>query len=807
MPKQLYTNNAETILAGSLNSSATTIILASSSGAAFPSLTAGDYFLGTIYELNGAGIEINHEIVKVTARVADTLTVVRAFDNTTARSFPDSPTNNPSQVVYFSLRWTAYAAGNVLAQDDNLASLASAATARTNLGLGTIATQASSNVSITGGVITGITDLSIADGGTGASTAANARTNLGLGTVATQDATNVAITGGSITGITDLAIADGGTGASTAANARTNLGVTATGADTTYAYRANNLSDLANAATARTNLGLGTMATQAASSVSISGGSIEGTTVGAVTAASGRFSSLANTALTATRVVYVGAAGLLTDDADLTFDGTTLTSGAFSTAGSLTFTGTSNRILGDFSNATAANRVAFQSSTTNGVTNVGVIPNGTATDSAVSIINNSDPTNASRISISINAATDARINSAINGTGTYLPMTFYTGGSERVRIDTSGNVGVGTTGGIGYRLEVAGGNFGLTRTSGIPVTTILSNQAATYAPSQLQLLRSGAGLSVTPDNQTLGEIRFDGYSTGGAYDNAAMIQVVSGVNATGGMPSTMIFSTASSGANATERMRITSAGDVGIGGTPATTLDVIKNVAASGPVIRAYNSDTGATSSAGIQVQQGAVTAYFSSYGNVQGTLGTSTSHPMVFVTSNTEKMRIDSSGNVGIGTSSPAAKLGVSDGTVQIVASPFAAGLTGYIGTSTNHALAAITNNTERMRIDATGNILVAQASRGTVLTDNDGSFDMNASSNFQCTPTGTFALTFTNITSGQSGYVLLINTSGVAVTAAATTKVNSTFLSTVSAAGTYLLSYFSAGGNVYVSTSGAMV
>ena len=84
----------------------------------------------------------------------------------------------------------------------------------------------------------------------------------GLGTMSTQNANNVSITGGSITGITDLAIADGGTGASTAADARTNLGVTATGQDTTYLYRANNLSDLSNAATARTNLGLGTAATQ-----------------------------------------------------------------------------------------------------------------------------------------------------------------------------------------------------------------------------------------------------------------------------------------------------------------------------------------------------------------------------------------------------------------------------------------------------------------------------------------------------------------------------------------------------------------
>ena len=83
-----------------------------------------------------------------------------------------------------------------------------------------------------GDVTIQITDpLPIANGGTAATTASVARTNLGLGTIATQDASNVSITGGAISGITDLAVADGGTGASTAAAARTNLGAAASGAN------------------------------------------------------------------------------------------------------------------------------------------------------------------------------------------------------------------------------------------------------------------------------------------------------------------------------------------------------------------------------------------------------------------------------------------------------------------------------------------------------------------------------------------------------------------------------------------------
>ena len=91
----------------------------------------------------------------------------------------------------------------------------------------------------------------------------------------------------------------------------------------------------------------------------------------------------------------------------------------------------------------------------------------------------------------------------------------------------------------------------------------------------------------------------------------------------------------------------------------------------------------------------------------------------------------------------------------------------------------------------------------RGTVTTDNDLSFDQNTTNNFSCTPTSGAALTFTNHTAGQSGYILLDNSAGVAITAAATTKINATDLTTISTAGVYLVSYFDNGTNAYVTVS----
>lgn len=105
-------------------------------------------------------------------------------------------TTSANKMIYTTGSDT-YAVTDLSAFARTLLDDADAATMRTTLG-----------VDASGGTI------NVVNGGTGASTAADARTNLGLGTIATQDSSSVTITGGSITGITDLAVVNGGTGAS-----------------------------------------------------------------------------------------------------------------------------------------------------------------------------------------------------------------------------------------------------------------------------------------------------------------------------------------------------------------------------------------------------------------------------------------------------------------------------------------------------------------------------------------------------------------------------------------------------------------
>ena len=111
--------------------------------------------------------------------------------------------------------------------------------------------------------------------------------------------------------------------------------------------------------------------------------------------------------------------------------------------------------------------------------------------------------------------------------------------------------------------------------------------------------------------------------------------------------------------------------------------------------------------------------------------------------------------------------------------------------------------NGTEVASITDGGSV-VCTNSRSADVVDNDGVFDLNAGTNFTCTPTGNITLTFTNIPDGQSGTIVLINTGGHTISAAATTKVmGADMLTTITTAGTYVIGYISDGTNVRVYNS----
>ena len=169
---------------------------------------------------------------------------------------------------------------------------------------------------------------------------------------------------------------------------------------------------------------------------------------------------------------------------------------AGTSATTYTFSATGARIQGDFSNATQTNRTAFQDKTTNNVTSVSALPNGTATAAGYNAYNNSDPTNSGYIGFDI-SSTLAKINSSAIGSGTALPLTFNVGagGPEVARFDTSGRflVGVTSTGATGGTISAIG-------------YASRSGNIGSFSGNSFNLFWNGTGLEAWVDTGLLGVI-------------------------------------------------------------------------------------------------------------------------------------------------------------------------------------------------------------------------------------------------------------------------------------------------------------
>jgi len=173
-----FTNFARATLAIGAAPGATSLTLAAGKGALFPTLTGAQYFYVTLENSS-----LSREIVKVTARTGDNLTVVRAQDNTSALTW------NAGDVC--SLRFNAAAiteavVGTLLAAN-NLSDVVNAATARANLGAAASGPIGSSG--ITGAAVAG------ALGSSGITGAAASGANTDITSVATTTTINGTVIG------------------------------------------------------------------------------------------------------------------------------------------------------------------------------------------------------------------------------------------------------------------------------------------------------------------------------------------------------------------------------------------------------------------------------------------------------------------------------------------------------------------------------------------------------------------------------------------------------------------------------------
>ena len=315
-------------------------------------------------------------------------------------------------------------------------------------------------------------------------------------------------------------------------------------------------------------------------------------------------------------------------------------------------------------------------------------------------------------------------------------IALETAGSERLRVDGSGRVGIGTNNPSNLlhcaTSDTTVARFESTASGGTGVELLLHHNSSSPA-----------------DGDNIGAIYFQADDDAGNKSTFGTILVNAEDVSNGSEDGHIRFETASNG-TVSERMRIASDGKIGIGLTnPVNNLDVSGSVSATGNMLNtAYADGVYIGTNGGLP----AITA---------GKASNSAYAPLVFRQDNTaagaERMRIDTNGNVGIGTSTPTASnaaynsatlhlhqtgsssagsqvhlttgasgQGIADGSILAQYSDNHL----YINNQEDGAIRFFTNNGERGRIDADGLKFNSDTAAANALDDYEtGTWTVNTS------------------------------------------------------------------------------